>query len=99
MHQAADLFGYCLRTVPSDEDLAAADGLIARLAAFQAAFEGAGPPAAEAVIVTPAGSPDAAAEGCTICKQMEQALTRHLFTGQFRLATPPALTQPWTDQE
>lgn len=37
--------------------------------------------------MTPAGSPDAVAEGCTICKQMEQALTSHLFTGQFRLAT------------
>jgi hypothetical protein len=73
--------------VPSDEDLAAAGSLITRLAAFQAALEGAGPPSAEAMIVPPTGSPDAAAEGCTICKQMEQALTSHLFTGQFRLAT------------
>ena len=87
MRQAADWFRQCLRTVPSDEDLAAAGSLIARLAAFQAALEGAGPPPAEAVTVTPAGSPDAAAEGCTVCKQMEQALTGHLFAGQFRLAT------------
>jgi hypothetical protein len=61
--------------------------LIARLAAFQAALEGAGPPPSEAVTVTPAGSSDATAEGCAVCKQMEQALTSHLFTGQFRLAT------------
>ena len=26
-------------------------------------------------------------QGCTVCKQMGQALTSHLFTGQFRLAT------------
>jgi len=87
MRQAADWFRQCLRTVPSDEDLAAAGSLIARLAAFEAALEGAEPSPAEAVTVTPAGRPDAAAEGCTICKQMEQALTSHLFTGQFRLAT------------
>jgi hypothetical protein len=73
--------------VPSDEDLAAADSLMARLTAFQAALDSAEPPPAEAVIVTPTGSPDAAAEGCTVCQQMEQALTSHLFTGQFRLAT------------
>ena len=87
MGQAADWFRQCLRTLPSDEDLAAAGSLIARLAALQAALEGSGPPPAEAVTVTPAGSPGPAAEGCTVCKQMEQALTRHLFTGQFRLAT------------
>ena len=87
MRQAADWFRQCLRTVPSDEDLAAADSLIARLAAFQAALESAESPPAEAVIVTPAGGSDAAAEGCTVCQQMEQALTSHLFTGQFRLAT------------
>jgi len=85
--QAADWFRQCLRTVPSDEDLAAAGSLIARLAAFQAVLEGAEPPPAAAVTVTPAGRPDAAAEGCTVCKQMEQALTSHLFAGQFRLAT------------
>jgi hypothetical protein len=33
--QAADWFRQCLRTMPSDEDLAAAGSLIARLAAFQ----------------------------------------------------------------
>ena len=87
MRQAADWFRQCLRTVPSDEDLAAADSLIARLAAFQASLEGAGPPPTEAVIGPPGGGPDAAAEGCMICKQMEKALTSHLFTGQFRLAT------------
>jgi hypothetical protein len=87
MRQAADWFRQCVRTVPSDEDLAAADSLMARLAAFQAALEGAGPPPAEAVTVTPVGSPGTAAEGCAVCKQMEQALTSHLFTGQFRLAT------------
>jgi Dynamin family len=87
MRRAADWFRQCVRTVPSDEDLAAADSLMARLAAFQAALEGAGPPPAEAVTVTPAGRPDIAAEGCAVCKQMEQALTSHLFTGQFRLAT------------
>jgi nucleotide-binding universal stress UspA family protein len=86
MRQAADWFRQCVRTVPSDEDLAAAEGLIARLGAFQAALEAAGPPPAEAGTVMP-GSADAAAEGCPVCKQMEQALTGHLFTGQFRLAT------------
>jgi hypothetical protein len=60
---------------------------MARLTAFQGALDSAEPPPAEAVIVTPTGSPDAAAEGCTVCQQMEQALTSHLFTGQFRLAT------------
>jgi hypothetical protein len=90
MRQAADWFRQCLQTVPSDEDLAAADGLIARFAAFQAALEGAGPPAAEAVIVTPAGSPDAAAEGCTICKQMEQALTSPCSPASS--GSPPART-------
>ncbi|HEY6309387.1 MAG TPA: dynamin family protein [Streptosporangiaceae bacterium] len=87
MRQAADWFRQCLRTVPSDEDLAAAHSLIARLAAFQEALEGSEPPPSEAMTVTPAGSPDAATEGCTVCKHMEQALTSHLFTGQFRLAT------------
>jgi Dynamin family len=87
MRQAADWFRRCVRTTPSDEDLAAADSLMARLTAFPAALESAGPPPAEAVMATPAGRPDAAAEGCTVCKQMEQALTSHLFTGQFRLAT------------
>jgi hypothetical protein len=87
MRQAADWFRQCLRTVPSDEDLAAAGSLITRLAAFQAVPEGAGPPPTEAVIVRPGGGPGAAAEGCTVCEQMEQALTSHLFTGQFRLAT------------
>jgi len=87
MRQAADWFRRCLRTLPSDEDLAAAGSLIARLAAFQASLEGAAPPPAEAATVTRADSPDSAAEGCTVCKQMEQALISHLFTGQFRLAT------------
>ncbi len=87
MRQAADWFRQCLRTLPSDEDLAAVGGLIARLATFQASLESTGPPPAEAVTVTPADGPGTAAEGCTVCKQMEQALTSHLFTGQFRLAT------------
>ncbi|HUB21583.1 MAG TPA: dynamin family protein [Streptosporangiaceae bacterium] len=87
MRRAADWFRRCVRTVPSEEDLAAADRLIVRLAAFQAALEGAEPSPAAAVITPPAGSPDTAAEGCTICDQMEQALTSYLFSGQFRLAT------------
>ena len=87
MRRAADWFRQCVRTVPSDEDLAAVDSLITRLAAFQASLEGAAPPPAEAATVTRADSPDSAAEGCTVCKQMEQALISHLFTGQFRLAT------------
>ncbi|MGH9017765.1 MAG: SLC13 family permease, partial [Acidimicrobiales bacterium] len=87
MRQAADWFRECLRTVPGDEDVAAADSLMARLAAFQAALESAEPPPGEAVIVMPAGGLDAAAEGCPVCQQMEQALTSHLFSGQFRLAT------------
>jgi Dynamin family len=87
MRQAADWFRQCVRTVPSDEDLAAADSLIARLTALPAALESAGPPLAEAVIATPSSCPDVAAEGCAVCKQMEQALTTHLFSGQFRLAT------------
>ena len=87
MRQAADWFRQCLHTLPSDEDLAAAGGLIARLTAYQTALESSGPAPGEAVTVTPASNPDTAAEGCTVCKQMEQALTSHLFTGQFRLAT------------
>jgi Dynamin family len=43
--------------------------------------------ARHAVTVTPASSSEAAAEGCTACRQMEEALTSHLFAGQFRLAT------------
>jgi hypothetical protein len=87
MRQAADWFRRCVRTVPSDEDLAAARSLMARLTAFHAALEGAEPAPAAAVIATPASRDVAAIEGCTVCKQMEQALTSHLFTGQFRLAT------------
>jgi hypothetical protein len=87
MRQAADRFRRCLRTVPDDADLAAADSLTARLAAFHRALEDAGPPAGDAVTVPAVTSPDTAAEGCTVCQQMEQALTSHLFTGQFRLAT------------
>ena len=40
MRQAADRFRRCLRTVPSDEDLAAAGSLIARLAAFRGVARG-----------------------------------------------------------
>jgi len=87
MRQAADRFRRCLRTVPSDEDLAAAGRLAARLAAFQAALDTPGPSPGQAVIATPGGSPNATAQGCTVCQQMEQTLTSHLFTGQFRLAT------------
>jgi hypothetical protein len=87
MRQAADRFRRCLRTVPSDEDLAAADSLIARLAAFQLALEDTGRPVGDAMTWTPVTSPDDAAAGCTVCEQMEQVLTSHLFTGQFRLAT------------
>lgn len=84
--QAANRFRRCLRTMPSDEDLAAADSLIARLAAFRQALDAAEPPAADALTVAPEPGPDAAA-GCAVCEQMEQALTSYLFTGQFRLAT------------
>lgn len=85
MRQAADRFRRCLRTMSSDEDLAAADSLIARLAAFQLALDAAEPPATDSLTVTPVTSPDAAV--CVVCEQMEQALTSYLFTGQFRLAT------------
>ena len=87
MRQAADWFRQCLRTVPADADLAALDSLITRLAAFQARLGTADDDEASAGIVTAAASPDAAAEDCTVCRQMEQTLTSHLFTGQFRLAT------------
>ena len=43
MGQAADWFRQCLRTLPGDEDLAAAGSLIARLTAFQASLESSGP--------------------------------------------------------
>ena len=56
MHQAADRFRQCLRTLPSDEDLAATGSLIARLAAFQTALENAGPSPTESLTVTPPGS-------------------------------------------
>lgn len=89
MRQAA---GRCLRTVPGDADLAALDSLITRLAAFQMALSNPEQPAGEddarpATVTPPASAPIAADEGCTVCQQMEQALTSHLFTSQFRLAT------------
>ncbi len=88
MRQAADRFRWCVQNVPSDDDLAALGRLAARLAAFQAALEIPGPPRGQAETVTPADSPDATAQGgCTVCQQMEQALTSYLFTAQFRLAT------------
>jgi len=94
MGQAADWFCRCLRTLPDDEDLAAVEALITRLAAFQAATgepdqtaEDDDPTAAN---LTATASPDAVAEGCTVCHQMAQTLTSHLFTGQFRLATREA---------
>jgi hypothetical protein len=86
MRQAADRFRRYLRTVPDDADLAALDSLIIRFAAFQSALESAEPPPGEAAIVMPAAV-SGAAEGCTVCKQMEETLTSHLFRGQFRLAT------------
>ena len=88
MRQAADRFRWCVQNMPSDDDLAALDRLAARLAAFQAALEIPGPPPGQAEIMTPADSPDTTAQGsCTVCQRMEQALTSHLFTAQFRLAT------------
>jgi len=92
MRQAADRFRRCLRTVPGDEDLAALDSLTARLAAFQTALSNPEQPANEddapaATVTPPASAPIAAEEGCTVCQQMEQVLTSHLFTSQFRLAT------------
>jgi len=88
MRQAAERFRWCVQNLPSDDDLAALDRLAARLAAFEAALEIPGPPPGQAEIVTPADSLDATAQGsCTVCQQMEQALTSHLFTAQFRLAT------------
>ena len=94
MRQAADWFRHCLRTIPADADLATLDSLIARLTAVQAGLAAAAgddaPAAADdapAGIVTAAASPDAAAEDCTVCQQMEQTLTSHLYSGQFRLAT------------
>jgi len=87
MGQAADWFRQCLRTVPAEADLAALDSLIARLAAFQAGLGTAGEDDASAGIVTAAPSPETAAEDCAVCRQMEQTLTGHLYSGQFRLAT------------
>jgi hypothetical protein len=87
MRQAADWFRQCLRTVPADADLAALDSLITRLAAFQAGLGTAVQDDVSAGIVTAAASPNAAAEDCTVCRQMEQTLTGHLYSGQFRLAT------------
>jgi hypothetical protein len=92
MRQAADRFRRCLRTVPGDEDLAALDSLITRLAAFQAALGNPEQPAdgddaSAATVTPPASAPGAAAEGCTVCQQMEETLTSHLFADQFRLAT------------
>jgi len=87
MGQAADWFRQCLHTVPAEADLAALDSLIARLAAFQAGLGTAGEDDAPAGIVTAAPSPETAAEDCAVCRQMEQTLTGHLYSGQFRLAT------------
>jgi Dynamin family len=87
MRQAADWFRQCLRTVPADADLAALDSLLVRLAAFQAGLRTAGEDDAAAGIVMATPSPDAAAGDCVVCRQMEQTLTRQLYSGQFRLAT------------
>ena len=88
MRQAADRFRWCVQNMPSDDDLTALDRLAARLAAFQAALEIPDPPPGQAEIMTPADSPDTTAQGsCTVCQRMEQALTSHLLTAQFRLAT------------
>ncbi len=88
MRQVADRFRWCVQNVPSDEDLAALDRLAARLAAFQAALDIPGPSPGRAEIVTPADSSEATVrDDCTVCQQMEQTLTSHLFTGQFLLAT------------
>jgi Dynamin family len=87
MGQAANWLRQCLRTVPADADLAALDSLSARLAAFQAGLGTAGEDDASPGIVTAVPSPEAAAEDCAVCRQMEQTLTGHLYSGQFRLAT------------
>jgi hypothetical protein len=89
IRQGADRFRRCLRTVPDDADLAALDSLITRLAAFQAELDNPEESAEDdsAATLSATASPDAAAGGCTVCRQMEQTLTSHLFTGQFRLAT------------
>lgn len=87
MCQAADRFRWCLQTVPSDENLATVD----RLAAFQAALDTPGPSSGQAMIATLARSPDATAQGgCTVCQQMEQALTSRRSPSSS--GSPPATT-------
>jgi GTPase SAR1 family protein len=89
MRQAAGRFRQCLRTAPGDGDLAALDILITRLADFQAALDNPEGPTEDesAGNLTAAASPDTADQGCPVCQQMEQTLTSHLLSGQFRLAT------------
>lgn len=89
---AAERFRYRVRTPPDEEDLAALDELAARLEAFRAALTTAASPAGEAPaqITITGESPRPGQRGCTVCAQLEEALTAQLRRGQFRLATRDA---------
>jgi hypothetical protein len=90
--EAADRFRHYLRTVPSDEDLAALDDLAARLASFQAALGTwdpfPGDHAAGGPAEAPGAEPTTGHTGdCVVCEQLETTLTEHLRRDQFLLAT------------
>jgi hypothetical protein len=92
MRQSADWFRTCLQKVPADEDLAAADALVARFAALVAALEDPELTAPEGAVSAPAEPPIAGASGvaagdCVVCGQLQDTLTSYLFTGQLWLST------------
>jgi len=93
LDSAAEWFRHCLRTAPSEEDLAALDDLAARLEEFRVALDTdtAAPPAAGAR-AGPAGEASRPARHgrCGVCVQLEETLTAHLRRGQFLLATREA---------
>ena len=89
---AAERFRHCVRTPPDETDLAALDDLIAQLEALRSALATSAYAAEEAAInVTASGeNPRAGRPGCTVCAQLEEALTGQLRRGQFLLATRDA---------
>ena len=91
MRQRADWFRNCLKTAPAEEDLTAADGLVARSATIQATLDAPAPAAQADTVPVTTAMPDAdapaAAGDCAVCERLQETLTSCLFGGQLRLAT------------
>ena len=89
--EAAAYFRRCLRTTPSDEDLAALHDLVARFADLQASLAAWEASSDEDAAAQPAPAADTRAGagrtgGCVVCEQMQATLSEHLRRDQFRLA-------------